>query len=88
MQTPFWSYGYTLDGLGQVSVVNDPVQPGAVQHTYARNALDQLTGDTRGAARGTGSTGWGYDSAYHITTRTDSASGTGDTYTPSTRRAS
>ena len=52
VQTPFWSYGYTLDGLGQVAAVNDPVQPGAVQHTYGRNALDQLTADARS---GTGS---------------------------------
>ena len=41
VRTPLWSYGYTLDGLGQVGAVNDPVQPGAVQHTYGRNALDQ-----------------------------------------------
>ena len=77
---PFWSYTYTLDSLEQVGAVNDPVQPGAVQHTYARNALDQLTGDARGGT-GTGSTGWGYDSAYRIATRTDSSANTGATYT-------
>ena len=71
---PFWSYTYTLDSLEQVGAVNDPVQPGAVQHTYARNTLDQLTGDARGGT-GTGSTGWGYDSAYRIATRTDSGAG-------------
>ena len=77
---PFWSYTYTLDGLEQVGAVNDPVQPGAVQHTYARNALEQLTGDARGGT-GTGSAGWGYDSAYRIATRTDSSANTGATYT-------
>jgi len=77
---PFWSYTYTLDGPEQVGAANDPVQPGAVQHTYARNLLDQLTGDTRGGT-GSGSNGWGYDSAYRIATRTDTSANTGATYT-------
>ena len=59
--------------------MNDPVQPGAVQHTYGRNALDQLTADARSGS-GSGSTSWGYDSAYHTTSRADSAAGSGDTY--------
>ena len=60
--------------------MNDPVQPGTVQHTYGRNALDQLTADAR-SGTGSGSTSWGYDSAYHTSTRADSAAGSGDTYT-------
>ena len=59
--------------------MNDPVQPGTVQHTYGRNALDQLTADAR-TGSGSGSTSWGYDSAYHTSTRADSSAGSGDTY--------
>ena len=43
------------------------------------DGLDQLTADAR-TGTGSGSTGWGYDSAYHTSTRADSTAGSGDTY--------
>ena len=53
----------------------------SVQHTYSRNLLDQLTTDAR-SGTGSGTTGWGYDAAYRLMSRTDSSANTNSTYTP------
>ncbi len=77
---PVWTYTYTLDGNQQVRGPTDPIAANGL-HTYVRNALEQVTGDTQTGGSNPTSIGWGYDSAYRLASRSNSAAGTSSTYT-------
>ncbi len=78
--TPFWSFSYSLDGNQQVRTLTDPIQGNGL-HSYVRNKLDQLTGDAQTGGTIPTTLGLGYDSAYQLTSRSNSAAGTNSSYT-------
>jgi YD repeat-containing protein len=74
---PFrWVFGSGRDGVGQVSSATDR-SPG-MRHTYAYDALNRLTQDTR--ANRTAQS-WSYNAADELTGGADTALGTTSTYT-------
>ena len=77
--TPFSTYTYTLDGNQQVKSATDPIQGNGL-HSYVRNTLNQLTSDAQSGGTGATTIGWGYDSAYRLTTRSNSVAGTSGAY--------
>jgi YD repeat-containing protein len=76
--TPFWTFGDVLDGNQQVRSLTDPTQSNGL-HSYVRNALDQLTGDTQTGGPLPTSLSLGYDSAYRLTSRASSTANTAST---------
>ncbi len=77
---PFWTFSYSLDGNQQVRSATDPIAANGL-HSYVRSKLDQLTGDGQTGGSSPTTLGLGYDSAYQLTSRSNSAAGTNSSYT-------
>jgi RHS repeat-associated protein len=63
-----------------VRSATDPIAANGLR-SYVRNKLDQLTGDGQTGGTNPTTLGLGYDSAYQLTSRSNSAAGTSSTYT-------
>lgn len=74
---PFWNFGYTRDALGRVATASDPIE--GLTHTYAYDALDRLTGDSRSDST---SSGWTLDTGDNLTGTSDTSAGTSSTLSP------